>query len=70
MKRTLLGFLGALLAAGQVQPPVDSWLTYNGDYSGRRFSPLTLLDTKNVQDLALAWSTRLANGQAGHGVRL
>ncbi len=22
------------------QPPTDSWPTYNGDYSGRRFSPL------------------------------
>ena len=23
------------------RPPTDSWPTYNGDYSGRRFSPLT-----------------------------
>ena len=24
-----------------VNPPQGSWPTYNGDYSGRRFSPLT-----------------------------
>ena len=22
-------------------PPHDAWLTYSGDYSGRRYSPLT-----------------------------
>ena len=27
------------------QPPTTSWPTYNGDYSGRRFSPL-----KNIDD--------------------
>jgi acido-empty-quinoprotein group A len=70
MKNVLATIFVALLAAGQEKPPVDSWLTYNGDYSGRRFSPLTLLNTKNIQDLSLAWTTRITNGAAGHGVRL
>ena len=37
------------------QPPVHSWPTYNGDYSGRRFSPLTKINDSNVKSLSLAW---------------
>ena len=70
MKIWLISIFVAVLASGQERPPVDSWLTYNGDYSGRRFSPLTLLNTKNVQQLSLAWNTRVTNGASGHGVRL
>ena len=36
-------------------PQPDSWPTYNGDYSGRRFSPLKQIDSANVRDLKLAW---------------
>src|SRR5580698_7938533 len=68
--KSLLFVLASLYAIGQEKPPVDSWTTYNGDYSGRRFSPLTLLNTKNVQELSLAWATRVTNGASGHGVRL
>lgn len=35
--------------------PTDTWPTYNGDYSGRRFSPLGQIQTSNVSGLALAW---------------
>ena len=38
-----------------VRPVAGSWPTFNGDYSGRRFSPLTQIDSKNVADLGLAW---------------
>jgi alcohol dehydrogenase (cytochrome c) len=62
--------IAAASAGAQEKPPVDSWLTYNGDYSGRRFSPLKILNTENVQNLSLAWTTRVINGAAGHGVRL
>jgi alcohol dehydrogenase (cytochrome c) len=31
------------------------WLTYNGDYSGRRYSGLTQITTKNVGSLRAAW---------------
>lgn len=32
-----------------------TWPTYNGDYSGRRFSPLTQINAGNIQRLAVAW---------------
>lgn len=37
------------------QPPVASWPTYNGDYSGRRFSTLNKINDQNVKSLSLAW---------------
>ena len=45
-------------------PPTDSWPTYNGDYSGRRYSPLTKINQSNVNSLSLAWVYRAA-GQPG-----
>lgn len=36
----------------------DTWPTYNGDYSGRRHSPLKQIDARNVKSLALAWAYR------------
>ena len=43
-------------------PPTDSWPTYNGDYSGRRFSPLRKITTANVHNLSLAWMSRISTG--------
>ncbi len=40
--------------------PVDSWPTYNGDFSGKRFSPLKEINTGNVHQLALAWATHFS----------
>src|SRR6202047_279925 len=39
--------------------PTDTWPTYNGDYSGRRFSPLTRIRAENVRSLSLAWMFRV-----------
>ena len=39
--------------------PTDTWPTYNGDYSGRRFSPLTQIHSSNVSSLALSWMYRV-----------
>jgi len=39
--------------------PTDTWPTYNGDYSGRRFSPLTQIRGENVRSLSLAWMFRV-----------
>ena len=39
--------------------PTDTWPTYNGDYSGRRFSPLTQIRAANVRSLSLAWMFRV-----------
>ena len=52
----------SMLAA---QTPTDSWPTYHGDFSGRRFSPLMQIDTANVKSLALAWTYRLNLSRAG-----
>jgi alcohol dehydrogenase (cytochrome c) len=41
------------------QEPTDTWPTYNGDYSGRRFSPLTQIQAANVHSLSLAWMFRV-----------
>jgi alcohol dehydrogenase (cytochrome c) len=49
------------------KPPTDSWPTYNGDYSGRRYSPLSQITTGNAGNLSLAWARRVAAGVAGGG---
>jgi acido-empty-quinoprotein group A len=38
--------------------PTDTWPTYNGDYSGRRHSPLSQIDASNIGSLAPAWMYR------------
>ena len=38
-----------------LKPPVDSWLTYHGDYTGQRHSRLTQITPANVHQLTLAW---------------
>jgi acido-empty-quinoprotein group A len=49
--------------------PTDTWPTYNGDYSGRRFSPLSQIDASNVHGLSLAWMFRVSvPGGAQRGV--
>ena len=40
------------------RPPTDAWPTYNGDYSGRRFSTLSQINATNVKNLTLAWIYR------------
>ena len=37
------------------KPATDTWPTYNGDYSGRRFSSLDQINATNVSSLTLAW---------------
>jgi alcohol dehydrogenase (cytochrome c) len=48
-------------------PATDSWPSFNGDYSGRRFSTLTKINTSNVQNLSLAWMYRANTGSTGGG---
>jgi alcohol dehydrogenase (cytochrome c) len=70
---TLTAFLllAPVLASGQgsgvtpadlLRPLKNSWPTYNGDYSGKRYSALTQVNRENVQHLTLAWMTRSAPG--------
>src|ERR1051326_1169633 len=50
-----------------LKPLKDSWPTYNGDYSGRRYSTLTQVNQSNVMRLTLAWSTRVTPGPGNTG---
>ena len=56
---------GRLDPAKLLKPGTDSWPTFNGDYSGRRFSPLDQINATNVQNLALSWATRYNGSGAG-----
>jgi alcohol dehydrogenase (cytochrome c) len=51
------------------KPPTDSWPTYHGDYSGRRYSTLSQINADNVKNLSLAWiyraNTQLAGAMTG-----
>ncbi len=49
------GTSAGLTAAQIERPSTDSWPTYNGDYSGRRFSALAKINASNVKHLSLAW---------------
>jgi alcohol dehydrogenase (cytochrome c) len=53
-----------------VNPPTNSWPTYNGDYSGRRFSPLTKINDKNVKSLSLSWVYQVRSGSDPSGGRV
>jgi alcohol dehydrogenase (cytochrome c) len=71
-----LALVPAILPAQGLDPaallkqPVNEWPTYNGDYSGRRFSPLTQINSSNVQNLSLAWATRFSSTNAATGVQI
>ncbi|MBV9502166.1 MAG: acido-empty-quinoprotein group A [Acidobacteriaceae bacterium] len=39
-----------------LNPPNSSWPSYNGDYSGKRFSSLRQINKTNVEFLAMAWA--------------
>jgi alcohol dehydrogenase (cytochrome c) len=39
-----------------MKPPVDSWPTYHGDYSGQRHSKLSAITPSNVHQMTLAWA--------------
>ena len=62
MNRTLLGVLacGLLLSGAHAQ---TNWPGFGNDPGADRFSPLTQIDTKNVDKLTLAWKfdTTVAN---------
>ena len=38
-----------------VHPPAGNWISYNGDYSGRRYSRLNEITTSNVPQLQAQW---------------
>jgi acido-empty-quinoprotein group A len=48
-------------------PPVSSWSTFNGDYSGQRFSTLTQITPANVSHLAAQWVYKITGVGAQRG---
>ena len=76
MKRTCTLLLAVLLSATAsfpegplnpssiLKPTPDMWPTFNGDYSGRRFSPLNQINGSNVKSLSLAWVARANTGDS------
>jgi alcohol dehydrogenase (cytochrome c) len=57
----------ALDPAQILKPLSDSWLTYSGDYSGKRYSTLTQINQSNVKNLTLAWLSRMSAGPGNIG---
>jgi alcohol dehydrogenase (cytochrome c) len=48
-------------------PLSDSWPTYSGDYSGKRYSALRQINRANVRQLSLAWVSPLVSGPTSPG---
>ncbi len=42
----------------------ESWPTYSGDYTGKRYSGLSEINQSNVKNLTLAWVNRVTPGAA------
>ena len=55
---------GASLLYAQSASQSGGWETYSGDAQGRRYSPLTQIDTTNVSRLKLAWQYGVASNSA------
>ena len=53
----VLSVVLALLTFGQ-DIPRDSWPTYNGDLSGKRYSSLSKINISTVGSIGLAWVYR------------
>jgi alcohol dehydrogenase (cytochrome c) len=72
MKTLRLALILPVIAAAQglnpadiLKPLSDSWPTYSGDYSGKRYSKLTQINKSTVKNLTLAWTSRLTAGAGG-----
>src|SRR5262245_22889488 len=57
---------GGLDPASLLKPLAESWPTYSGDYTGRRYSALKQADRDTVKNLTLGWVARL-NPATGAG---
>jgi len=59
-----------LTPATLLKPPTDAWPTYSGDYSGRRYSTLTQINSSNVHTLSLAWASRFTSSGGGPAITI
>jgi alcohol dehydrogenase (cytochrome c) len=46
-----------------LKPATTAWPTYNGDYSGRRFSTLDQINQNNINSLTAAWTFKAKPGE-------
>ena len=53
---------GPLPPEDLLKPLAKSWPTYNGDYTGKRYSALAAVNQQTVRNLGLAWSSQLKPG--------
>src|SRR6185503_17600146 len=58
---------GGLDPATIGKPLADSWPTYSGDYTGRRYSSLTQINQSTVKNLSLAWVGRVSGPPTAAG---
>ncbi len=49
------------------QPPVTSWPTFNGDYSGQRYSTLNQITAANVNQITERWVYKITSVGAQRG---
>jgi alcohol dehydrogenase (cytochrome c) len=50
-----------------LKPLGDSWPTYSGDYTGRRYSSLAQINQSNVTRLTLVYAAKISGGANGGG---
>jgi alcohol dehydrogenase (cytochrome c) len=50
-----------------LKPLADSWPTYSGDYTGKRYSLLKQINQTTVKSLTLAWVSELTEGPGNFG---
>jgi alcohol dehydrogenase (cytochrome c) len=66
----VLGAQGKGLDPADLHKPLaDSWPTYSGDYSGKRYSTLKQINQTTVKNLTLAWVAELTDGPGNFGGR-
>jgi alcohol dehydrogenase (cytochrome c) len=53
--------------ADLLKPLKDSWPTYSGDYTGKRYSALDQINQSTVSHLTLAWMAHVTHGAAQGG---
>ena len=51
-----------------LKPATTAWPTYNGDYSGRRFSTLDQINQSNVKQLQAAWVFKVNPGETPEAI--
>jgi len=63
-KSSVIVDLNVSAEALTAQPTGKDWLSYNGDYSGRRFSSLDQINSKNVSSLRAQWVFHAPNSDS------